>query len=1181
LPAVFGFAPGGSFVSVTTAPAMRRLLLGSSFALMLGVCGCSTPQELQTARRAAETWAHERSDLKPDPHVLFGRLENGLRYAILPHAMPSGRASVNLLVQVGSYQERAEERGYAHFVEHLVFRGSAAFPGDSAVQALQQLGVAMGPDINAFTSFFVTDYRIDDLRVEEPAALATGLAVLRGWAGSATFDPAAVGAERGVVLSERRSRAAALTTAGDLREFLSDEDPTGPEIAAVYAHQRLADRMPIGTEATLNAATAEKLHAFYERWYRPERMIVTLAGDLPPAEAEKLIRQMFSDLAARGPAPAEPRGVVAPTRRSQPWLNLVEGQGEPAIQLSFCTAASAEPDSAEARRRQLIRSMALTMVLARLDHAAESEGATFTNTDSVLSHQILGQELAVIRVKTPSASWVDGAGRIDAELRRACARGFSESELGRQIRRQRAAAENEIYEFALRPAGTLARALAMSVAYHIVFTSAEEERRRIEAQLLAIKAADCNRAIRDLFDGEARTMAALGAFKDADAEAPGVSERLRRNHASPLPPYVDFAPLTFPYAELGPAGRVVSDVHDPNLDVDLIRFANGVRLNLKRTDIEPHRAQIVVHFGHGQLVCPPNRPYLGFGCFAWFSSGVGDLSLEQERAAIPELFGWDFSVSASSTEFAVSSAGAAGGAPFAIQDFAAHFAHPGIRPKAWLRASDMVHQVIAPYENTAGGVAGNALTARLTENRSLVCPNFDQVSHYAVAEFQDWFFPQLAAGPIEVSVVGDFDPQRMRDTVARTFGALPALTGPDEPPAEARRVKDPPPKIDATVAFFGPNESAAMQLAWAAPDVVSVEGRAQAAILASLLHQRLRTKLREEMGETYSPETAFKFNDLYLPSPTALSASIEAAPDRVAAVAGAARKTAEVLGHDGASAEEFERARQPLVFTEETNRRTNDWWLDLLETAQSRPAAAREKLATLANYRNATVGQINALARRLLTDERCSQVLAVPAATLAKPEAARAVAQAGHNDIANARAELRRRIEHAPAFVDLLARAGSVPALGLDEEALLTDAYIDLSGERFNRADYAGAISADNQVIALRPNEPVGYLNRGAAKAGLDDEVGAIADYTKALELNPGFVTAYTNRAEAELKLGRPAAAIADLTKAITLKPDDPDLYHSRSKAKEAAGDQRGELADLKAEIALRTAQRSKPLADK
>jgi zinc protease len=238
-------------------------------------------------------WLYRGSDIPRDPAWTFGSLPNGVRYAVRQNKLPAGQVSIRVRMDTGSLHEEERERGWAHLVEHLAFRGSKSFGDREARYIWQNLGASFGSDTNASTTPTQTVYQLD-LPKNDRANLDQSLHVLAEMVDTALFDPAAVEAEKKIVLAER----------GRMPELgLKLQETSWP---LFYAGLKLADRFTIGTEATLRAANAEGLRAFYERWYRPERATVVMVGDADPKLMEELIAKRFGDWKGTGPAPRQP-----------------------------------------------------------------------------------------------------------------------------------------------------------------------------------------------------------------------------------------------------------------------------------------------------------------------------------------------------------------------------------------------------------------------------------------------------------------------------------------------------------------------------------------------------------------------------------------------------------------------------------------------------------------------------------------------------------------------------------------------------------------------------------------------------------------------------------------------------------------------------------------------------------
>ncbi len=226
------------------------------------------------------------SPLPSHPELRTGRLGNGMGWSLLPNPHPKGQLHLWLTVDVGAMDEADDERGYAHFVEHMLFNGTARYPGNRLVERLETLGLRFGRDVNALTGHHQTRYMIP-LPDGEPARLAEVLGIFREWAAHATFSPDEVIRERGVIEAEWRARQ-------------GPGQRLSPRlISAMLPGSGYPEHNPIGVMEHVQSAEAPHLKAFYERWYAPRNMHFLAVGDLSSQHMQSLIERALGDLPAR------------------------------------------------------------------------------------------------------------------------------------------------------------------------------------------------------------------------------------------------------------------------------------------------------------------------------------------------------------------------------------------------------------------------------------------------------------------------------------------------------------------------------------------------------------------------------------------------------------------------------------------------------------------------------------------------------------------------------------------------------------------------------------------------------------------------------------------------------------------------------------------------------------------
>ncbi|HEX8786476.1 MAG TPA: pitrilysin family protein, partial [Telluria sp.] len=217
------------------------------------------------------------------PQVKVGKLANGLTYYIQNNREPEHKLELRLVVKAGSILEDEDQRGLAHFTEHMAFNGSTHFKRNELVSYLQSIGVKFGADLNAYTTFDETVYVLP-VPSDHKQDLDKAFLVLEDWAHGLTLNAADIDKERDIILEEARLGKGA---GNRMQKVLMPK---------IYNGSRYADRLPIGQEDIIRNFKPDVLRRFYHDWYRPDLMAVVAVGDIDPAQAEQLIKRHFAGL---------------------------------------------------------------------------------------------------------------------------------------------------------------------------------------------------------------------------------------------------------------------------------------------------------------------------------------------------------------------------------------------------------------------------------------------------------------------------------------------------------------------------------------------------------------------------------------------------------------------------------------------------------------------------------------------------------------------------------------------------------------------------------------------------------------------------------------------------------------------------------------------------------------------
>ena len=213
-------------------------------------------------------------------NLISGKLENGIHYYIYKNNKPENKAMLNLIVKTGSLMEEDNEQGIAHFMEHMAFNGTTKFKKNEMIKYLQSIGLSFGGDLNAYTSFDRTVYKL--LVPTTPKELEDGIEVLREWASEATLSSQEIDSEKKVVIEEWRLRQGLAQRLGDVQK------------KALFEGSRYFDRFPIGLPEIINGADQNLVKGFYQKWYQPENISIIAVGDFDTNQIENFIHKYFN-----------------------------------------------------------------------------------------------------------------------------------------------------------------------------------------------------------------------------------------------------------------------------------------------------------------------------------------------------------------------------------------------------------------------------------------------------------------------------------------------------------------------------------------------------------------------------------------------------------------------------------------------------------------------------------------------------------------------------------------------------------------------------------------------------------------------------------------------------------------------------------------------------------------------
>lgn len=333
-----------------------KKLIHTTFVAALIIC-CSLTQ----------AFAQQMPPIPVDPNVRIGKLDNGLTYYIRKNNLPENRADFYIAQKVGSIQETADQKGLAHFLEHMCFNGTTHFPGNSLIDYLETIGVKFGANLNAYTSVERTVYNISNVPVTREGVIDSCLLILHDWSNDLELDPKEIDKERGVIHEEWRTRMSAMQRL---------QEKTIPQL---FAGTQYEDCFPIGKMDVVLNFKHQTLRDYYETWYRPDLQGIVVVGDIDVDQIEQKIKTLFADVPAQ---PNAPERVYYPVNDNEEPIVVIEKDKEqPNIQVLFFNKHEITPDSQKGTIDYLLmgylKEMTNSMLNARLDELRQSGNPPF------------------------------------------------------------------------------------------------------------------------------------------------------------------------------------------------------------------------------------------------------------------------------------------------------------------------------------------------------------------------------------------------------------------------------------------------------------------------------------------------------------------------------------------------------------------------------------------------------------------------------------------------------------------------------------------------------------------------------------------------------------------------------------------------------------------------------------
>ena len=854
-----------------------------------------------------------------DPDVKTGQLENGVRYFIRQNVKPEKRAEIRLAINAGSILEDEDQRGLAHFVEHMAFNGTKNFEKQELVDFIQSIGMQFGAHLNAYTGFDETVYTLQ-VPTDDPEVLKKAFLVISDWAHQITFDPEEVDKERGVVVSEWRSRL------GAGNRMMEKQFPK------LLYKSRYPERLPIGSKEILETASAETILRYYKDWYRPDLMAVSVVGDLDPAVAESLIKKNM------GIIPAVEKGRERPTFEvpdHKETLFSIETDPEltrSLVQISYKHPAVTTKTLAD-WRMSMVRGLYQSMLNQRLYELTRQAEPPFIYGYAGMSNTVRSKNMFNQVAMVKEGAFEEGLTALLQEAERVKRHGFTAGELARRKLDMMAGMEKAYAE----RDKTESSSYVMSYIYHFLEQSPvpgiEASLAFYKEQLPGITLEEINKVAANWITLENRVILVSGPQKEGltmptEQDLLDIIAEVEKMEVKPYQDDTNEAPLV---AKTPTPGKVVKTERIEEIDTNVWHLSNGIRVVLKKTDFKNDEISFSAFSPGGSSVLP-DKDYVPAVTATSLveESGLGAFNAIQLEK---KLDGKIVSVGVSLGELSESLSGGASPKDLEtmFQLIYLYFTAPKVSDEAFGSIKTRWKAFVENREANPAQVFGDQIQARLFDNHPRRRP-FDlnmltQMNAQRSLEIYKERFGD--ASDFTFVFVGNFEEAKLKTLVETWLGSLPSLKRGDQWKYIGNDYAKG--KIDIKV-NKGLEPKSQVRMIFTGDETYTRENSYAMRVMTEVLSIRLREVLREDMGGVYGVSVYGSITERPVERFNA-NVSFTCDPGEVDNLVGAIFAELEKIKKEGIEQSYLDKVRETQLRSYETSLKRNGYWLRRLNYA--------------------------------------------------------------------------------------------------------------------------------------------------------------------------------------------------------------------------------------------------------
>jgi zinc protease len=789
--------------------------------------------------------------------VRTGRLPNGLGYYILENSLPENRAYLTLAVNAGSILETEEERGLAHFVEHMAFNGTTRFPKSELINYLRSLGMRFGPEVNAYTSYNETVYGIE-VPTETTAAgqkriPGRALAVMDDWTHALTFAPQDVDDERLVIMEEYRTRLGA------------DERVFRKMLPVIFQGSPYAERLPIGLPEVIQNAPASRLEGFYKTWYRPDNMALILVGDFDGAALEAELASHFSAPAPEGPL-VRPDYELPEPKKGNLMVEIITDPEQTYTRIDLYYKRPPLPIGGDlaSYRRDIMDNLISRIIGQRFEDAASKPETPYTAAGTSAMRTGSASRYYVLSAIAKPGKAREVLTLLLREKESISRYGFSDAEIDRSKRSLVSALTRMVSEKDRLESSSYLDQFTSHFLSGQSVTDIEWKLDAVIRMLPALASRDITAAAKEYFiaddlrvfvaapDGEAPNLPPEAEIRRLTAES-----KRARIPRPPREPVVQSGALL----EKPPLpGAIIAESVDEETGAVSWELSNGARVILKET-VNKNNEVVLYAMARGGATSVPEEDDASAALAAELAaaSGLGPYSLPE---LVQKLAGKQVSISFWSSRYTRGVQGNAttGDIETLFEMIHLGFTNPRIDPEAAAAALDQYRTFLVQRGEDPDAVFADEITRLIYSDNPRFKPmELADLARVDLGRAEKLLKNFLNPGDYTFVFTGNLDRETLRNCVETYLASIPP--GPVSQNAWTDLGLAWPGEKESLL-YKGKEEQSQVFLGWYNPAEYSQEASAAVSVLSGYLDIILIEEIREKMGGVYSPRVSVSLSPI-------------------------------------------------------------------------------------------------------------------------------------------------------------------------------------------------------------------------------------------------------------------------------------------------------------------------------